>query len=310
MNVAAIDLGTNSTRLLVLDDDGRTVERRSEITRLGGALTATGRLDASGSDRTLDVLRDYRAAIDRHGVTKLRVVGTAATRQAAGADAFLAAVGDVIGQQPEVLSGAEEGRLTFLGATADLDPNAGPFLVIDIGGGSTELAVGPTVEAASSGLAGPAVSVASFDLGCVSLTESELVSDPPRPEELTNAIALAADELANARLLVPAIDDVHQVVGVAGTITTVAAIELGLATYDRQRVHGLALSKKAVEDVFRTLATEPLADRVHNPGLPRARADVIVGGCCILVALMRNLPAREIVVSDADLLDALAHSLR
>ena len=309
MTVAAIDLGTNSTRLLVLDDAGRAVERRSEITRLGGALTATGRLDADGIVRTLDVLRDYRTVIERRGVTKLRIVGTAATRQAAGADAFLVAVADVIGQQPEVLSGTEEGRLTFSGATADLDPNGGPYLVIDIGGGSTELAVGDP-DGAQSASFGSTASVISFDLGCVSLTESELVSDPPRPEELTNAIALAADELANARLHVPAIDDVNRVVGVAGTITTVAAIELGLATYERHRIHGLILTKDAVEDVFRTLATEPLADRIHNPGLPRARADVIVGGCCILVALMRNLPASEIIVSDADLLDALAHSLR
>jgi exopolyphosphatase/guanosine-5'-triphosphate,3'-diphosphate pyrophosphatase len=177
-------------------------------------------------------------------------------------------------------------------------------LVIDLGGGSTELAVGTPGDPA-----GPS-EVVSIDLGCVTITEAEVASDPPRPEELTNAIGAAADALADARRQLPLLDHVRRCIGVGGTITTVAAVELGLATWDRDRVNGLVLPRAAVEDVFRTLATESLADRKHNPGLPADRADVIVGGCCILVAVLRNLPADELQVVDADLLDALARTLR
>jgi exopolyphosphatase / guanosine-5'-triphosphate,3'-diphosphate pyrophosphatase len=301
VTAAAIDIGTNSTRLLVLDAAGRAVHRRTEITQIGRAIEGTGQLDPDGVARTLDVLRDYRAVLDRLGVTRVTVAGTAAVRRASDAAAFLVAVEEAAGAEPIVLSGAEEGRLTFVGATADLDPANGAVLVVDLGGGSTELAVG------QPGAADGPSEIVSIDLGCVTITEAELASDPPRPEELTNAIGAASH--ADARRALPLLEHVRTVVGVGGTITTVAAVELGLARYDRDRVHGLVLPRTAVEDVFRTLATEALADRVHNPGLQRERADVIVGGCCILVALLRNLPADELRVSDADLLDALARAL-
>lgn len=298
--VAAVDLGSNSVRLLVTDAAGRALERRAEITRLGAGLRTTGTLSPEGVDATDAVLRSYREALDRHGVARVRVVATAAARRATDTAAVLARLGATIGYEVEVLGGDDEAELSFAGAVADLDPAGAPFLVVDIGGGSTELAVGTDrVEAA-----------VSLDLGCVSLTEDELHHDPPLPEELTNAIGTAADAFADAWRRHPALRDPETVVGVAGTMTTLAAVELGLATYDRDLVHGLVLERATVEEVFRTLATERLADRVHNPGLPRPRADVIVGGLCIVVALLRNLPADAVRVADADLLDALAAGLR
>ncbi len=301
--VAAIDLGSNSVRLLVRDASGRTLERRAEITRLGAGLALTGRLSPDGVDATATVLASYRQALERHGVQAVRVVATAAARRATDTADALARLGDVIGAPVEVLSGDDEGRLSFRGATADLDPTDGPFLVVDIGGGSTELAVGGAAGR------GAIEAAASLDLGCVALTEAELHHDPPRPEELTNALGTAADAFGDAWRRQPALREGATLVGVAGTITTVAAVELGLAQYDHDRIHGLVLERAAVEDVFRTLATESFAERVHNPGLPRARADVIVGGLCILVALMRHLPADSLRVADADLLDALVGDL-
>jgi exopolyphosphatase/guanosine-5'-triphosphate,3'-diphosphate pyrophosphatase len=233
--------------------------------------------------------------LDELGVTALRVVATSAARDARNRATFLAAAADVMGVEPEVLSGMEEARLSFAGAVAGLDPAGGPFLVVDIGGGSTELAVGLVAADA----------VHSIDIGSVRLTEMELHHDPPQPEELTNALGIVEDRLDDALRLMPAAEDARTLIGVGGTVTTVAAIEIGLATYDRDRVHHFSLTRAAAEDVFRTLATEPLAARVHNPGLQPERADVIVGGCLILVAVMRRTHAAELLVCDADLLDAL-----
>jgi exopolyphosphatase/guanosine-5'-triphosphate,3'-diphosphate pyrophosphatase len=298
MPVAAIDCGTNSTRLLITDG-GRTLDRRMVITRLGRGVEATKRLDPDAIERTAAVLREYKAAMDAAGVTKVRVAATSAARDASNADHFFAAAEAAIGVRPELLSGLEEGRLSFAGATADLDPGRGPFLVIDVGGGSTECMVG-TREVES---------VRSFDVGCVRLTEKHLQSDPPAPEELANAIAEATDWFEDLVREVPAATAAQTVVGLAGTISTVAAVEIGLAEWDRDQIHHFRLTRAAIEDVFRTLATEPLADRLHNPGLEPARADVIVGGCCVLVALVRTLGLDEVLVSESDILDGLAASL-
>jgi exopolyphosphatase/guanosine-5'-triphosphate,3'-diphosphate pyrophosphatase len=292
---AAIDIGTNSVRLLVVDD-GRDLERRAVITRLGEGVDRTGELSDAAMERTLATLVDFRDVLDGYGVEAPRVVATSAARDARNRDTFFAAATDVLGAPPELLPGDQEARLSFEGAVAALDPAEGPFLVVDIGGGSTELAVGTST----------ADSVYSMNVGAVRLTELQLHHDPPQPEELTNALGLVEDRLDDALRAVPAAEDARTLVGVGGTITTVAAIEIGLAVYDRDRVHGFRLSRAAAEDVFRTLATEPLADRKHNPGLHADRADVIVGGCVVLVGVMRRLRAPELVVRDADLLDALA----
>lgn len=300
--IASIDMGTNSTRVLVGHPAGRgldILDRRMTITRLGQGLGAAGRLADEAVERTLATLRDYRAVLDTHGVERVRAAATSAARDAANRDEFFDAVEGVIGVRPELLSGDEEGRLSFLGATGDLDGARGPFLVIDIGGGSTEFIVGTTAVEG----------VMSVDIGCVRLTEKFLDHDPPLPEELTACISLADAYLDDVVREMPAAAEARTVVGLAGTITTVAAVEIGLETYDRDRIHHFRLTREATEDVFRTLATESLADRVHNPGLEAARADVIVGGCCVLVAVFRRFGLEEIIVSEADILDGLALSL-
>lgn len=300
--LAAIDCGTNSTRLLISEGVGRerhALERVNVITRLGQGVDATGRLDPAAIDRTIEALRGFRAAIDAHGATSVRITATSAARDASNALDFFDAAEAVVGVRPELISGEEEGALSFAGATADLDPADGPFLVVDIGGGSTECIIGTEQVAA----------VRSLELGCVRLTEKHLHSDPPAPEELVNAIGEATELYDDLLREVPQVLTARTVVGLAGTITTVTAVEIGLLEWDRDAIHHFRLGRAAAEDVFRTLATEPLADRVHNPGLEAARADVIVGGCCALVALYRTLGLDEILVSEADILDGLIFSL-
>jgi exopolyphosphatase/guanosine-5'-triphosphate,3'-diphosphate pyrophosphatase len=300
--LAAIDCGTNSTRLLVSRGEGRrweAVDRQNTITRLGQGVDATGRLDPEAIERTLAAVRIYQGSLERNGVEAVRITATSAARDSQNRDELFDALESIVGTRPELLSGDEEGELTFRGATAELDPASAPFLVVDIGGGSTELIAGTTsVEA-----------VRSIDLGCVRVTEKHLASDPPAAEELSNAIGEATQMFDDLLRTVPAFSEATTLVGVAGTITTVAAVEIGLLEWDRDQIHHFELTRAAAEDVFRTLATEPLADRLHNPGLEPARADVIVGGCCVLVALLRTLGADRLLVSEADILDGLVQSL-
>ena len=303
--VAAIDCGTNSTRLLVAGPGGATRERLMRITRLGQGVDQERSLAPEAIGRTVEVLREYRRVMDRFGVTRVRMTATSAARDAANRDEFFDAAEDVVGVRPELLGGDEEGRLSFAGATAELDPADGPFLVVDIGGGSTELAVGPV-----PGRRLEPSGVVSIDVGCVRLTERFLHGDPPRPEELAQALSIVRDHIDDVQREVPAVNDAARLVGLAGTVTTVAAVEIGLAAYDRSRIHHFLLTRAAAEDVFRTLATERRSQRIHNPGLEEARADVIVGGCLVLVAIMRHFGFDECLVSEADILDGLAMTLR
>lgn len=296
--VAAIDCGTNSTRLLVWDG-GRILDRRMRITRLGQGVDRTRRLAPEAIERTAAVLREYREVMDSFGVSRVRMTATSAARDASNRDDFFTAAREAAGVEAELLAGDEEGRLSFTGSTAGIDPALGPFLVVDIGGGSTEFVYGTTeVEA-----------VRSLDIGCVRITEKYLGGDPPRPEELSNAVGIVRDEVEQLVRDIEVIGQASTLVGVAGTITTIAAVEMGLVPYDRDRIHHFRLTRAAAEDVFRTLATERLADRVHNPGLERERADVIVGGAIVLVTLMRVLDFEECLVSEADILDGLAMSI-
>ncbi len=297
--VAAVDCGTNSVRLLVSADGRTTLERLMRITRLGQGVDATGRLDPRAIERTVAVLREYREVMDRFGVEHVRMTATSAARDAANRDDFFAAAEAAVGVRPELLSGEEEGRLSFLGATAELDPADGPFLVCDIGGGSTEFTYGTTEAEATI----------STDMGCVRITEAWLHSDPPSAEELSQALSIIDIHLDDVVRAIPEAAEARTFVGLAGTVSTAAAVEIGLAEYDRERIHHFRLTKAAAEDVFRTLATEALAERVHNPGLERERADVIVGGLCVLVAIMRRLGIAECLVSESDILDGLAMSL-
>ena len=301
--VAAIDCGTNSTRLLVAErgtnGSFRTLERLMRITRLGRGVDATGALEPVAIERTVEVLREYREVIDRLGATDIRMTATSAARDATNRDTFFAAATAAVGVEPELISGTEEAALSFRGATAELDPADGPFLVVDIGGGSTEFSFGTTVSEAAI----------SVDIGCVRLTEKFLLHDPPLPEELSNCLSIVELHLDDVRAAIDGLDQVRTFVGLAGTVSAAAAVEIGLATYARDRIHHFHLSKPAIEDVFRTLATETVEERKDNPGLEPQRADVIVGGLCVLVQIMRRFGFDECLVSEADILDGLAMSV-
>jgi exopolyphosphatase/guanosine-5'-triphosphate,3'-diphosphate pyrophosphatase len=299
--LAGIDCGTNSTRLLVADGSGKTVERLMRITRLGQGVDATGRLAPEAIARTVAVLEEYRKVLDQHGVERVRMTATSAARDASNREEFFTAATAAVGVTPELLGGDEEARLSFLGATSELDPADGPFLVADIGGGSTEFAVGSS---------GDPDGVLSTDIGCVRITEKFLHSDPPAPEELSQAFDVVRGHLDDVAMVIPSVSEVRRFVGLAGTVTTMAAVELGLAEYDRDRIHHFLLARAAAEDVFRTLATESRRRRLFNPGLEEARADVIVGGAIIVCAIMRYFEFSECLVSEADILDGLVLTLR
>ena len=299
--LAGIDCGTNSTRLLVADGSGKTVERLMRITRLGQGVDAAGRLAEEAIARTVAVLEEYRKVLDRHGVERVRMTATSAARDASNREEFFAAATAAVGVTPELLGGDEEARLSFLGATSELDADDGPFLVADIGGGSTEFAVGSS---------GDPDGVLSTDIGCVRITEKFLHTDPPAPEELSQAFDVVRGHLEDVARVIPSVKEVRRFVGLAGTVTTMAAVELGLADYDRDRIHHFVLTRAAAEDVFRTLATESRRQRLFNPGLEEARADVIVGGAIIVCAIMRYFEFSECLVSEADILDGLVLSLR
>ena len=296
-NVAAIDIGSNSTNLLVVDTAGKELVRQVNVTALGEGVARTGVLSPAAIERTLRVIESYARITAEHDA-ELHITGTAACRMASNTAEFFARVQTVAGRLPRVLSADDEARLAWHGAVASLPEIDGNTMVIDIGGASTELTVGtPQFEVIES---------VSMPFGVVTITEAELHGDPPRAEELSNAISMVGDAVDNAAIERPVLGDAARVIGVAGSIVTIAAIELGLREFDSSRLHGMQLSKDAAEDVFRTLATERLADRVHNPGLPVERAGVIVGGCCILVAIMRRLGLDHITVSTHNLLDGVA----
>jgi exopolyphosphatase/guanosine-5'-triphosphate,3'-diphosphate pyrophosphatase len=302
--LAAVDIGTNSVRLLVAEVDGvgreaeiTPVDRRMRITRLGQGVDRSRRLHPDAVTRTVDVLREYRVALDELGVARVRATATSAARDALNRDEFFGAAAAVLGVEPELLPGEEEARLSFIGATAELDEPA-PYLVVDIGGGSTEFVVGTSDP---EGLT-------SVDVGCVRLSEQFLTSDPPAAEELSEAVSVVRDHLADVDREVPAVRDAVTLVGLAGTVTTMAAVEMGLPEYDRDKIHHFRLERGAAEEVFRTLATETAEERRHNPGLEPGRVDVIVGGAIVLVTVLRYFGFDEVLVSEADILDGLVRS--
>lgn len=300
-NVAAIDCGTNSTRLLVADADGNTIERRTTITRLGEGVDRTNRLAPAAIARVMATLAEYRGILDDHDVHDpacIRVIATSAARDAHNRDELFDQIAATIGAAPELLSGDAEGRLSFEGATAELDAALGPYLVVDIGGGSTELVVGTTEP----------TGVVSLEVGCVRIAERFLRADPPDPGELSDALSVVKVHLDDVVRTVPKTLDAARLVALAGSATTVAAVELGLP-YDRERIHHFVLTRRAAEDVFRTLATESRADRLANPGLEPERVDVIVAGALLLVAVMRYFDFDDCLISESDILDGLVAGL-
>lgn len=299
MRVAVVDLGTNSTRLLVADvEDGRLaeVERRTRVTRLGEGVDASGVLAEAAVERVLTAVGDYRRSIDALGADRTVAVATSAVRDAANGDAFRAALRRRCGIDARTISGDEEARLTFLGATRGRDV-LGETLVHDIGGGSTEFVIGVPGVA-------PHFHV-STQAGSVRQTERHLASDPPPPAELA---ALAGEVRAIIEGAVPAAlrRETDQCVAVAGTATSLAAIDQRLDPYDPERVDGYRLSFASAEGILATLAELPLADRRRVPGLHPDRAPTIVAGAVILVESMRAFGLDSVEVSEADILHGAA----
>jgi exopolyphosphatase / guanosine-5'-triphosphate,3'-diphosphate pyrophosphatase len=300
--VAALDCGTNSTRLLIVDRDGSTHSRFMRITRLGEGVDATHLLAPNALERTLSVLAEYRIVMDDAGVTAARLVATSAVRDARNGDMFLRGAADVVGVPAELLDGQTEGALACRGATADLPAVPGDDVVVDIGGGSTELAVrrDGTVRAVS------------LDIGCVRLTERFLHDDPPAPDQLEAAARFVRSSLRHAEEEVPVLARLlpkSRLVGLAGSVTTLAALDLGLDGYDPARTHHAVLTLRAVEHWYGTLAGEPTAKRAQRRAIAAGREDVIPGGALVLHEVMTTFGFDQCVVSETDILDGLAMSL-
>jgi exopolyphosphatase/guanosine-5'-triphosphate,3'-diphosphate pyrophosphatase len=312
--VAALDCGTNSLRLLVADIDleHRTltdVERRMEIVRLGQDVDTTGRLAPEALDRTMAALSGYASLISRLGAEAVRMVATSATRDAANSGEFVRRVKDILGAEPEVLTGDEEARLSFTGATAELagdrsvDP---PCLVVDIGGGSTEFVLGR--PGPPGGPASEVMSAISVDIGCVRMTERHLRSDPPAPEEIAKATADidAAIEQAAGRV---AAREARTLIGLAGSVTTVAGIALDLPAYDAARLHHARIPAAQVHEVTERLLSLTRAERARIGVMHPGRVDVIGAGALILDRIMTPLGLGEVLVSEHDILDGIAWSV-
>jgi exopolyphosphatase / guanosine-5'-triphosphate,3'-diphosphate pyrophosphatase len=319
--VAAIDCGTNSVRLLVADaSDGHLhdVVRRMEIVRLGQGVDRTGRLAADALARTRTALADYAAQLRALGVRRVRMVATSATRDASNADDFRAMVVETVGVTPEVVTGDEEARLSFTGAVRglphDLPP---PFLVVDIGGGSTELVLGRPAPADTAGsvdaarsvdAAGSVDAAVSVDVGCVRMTERHLHGDPPTAAEVTDAEADVAAALDRALEVVPG-RDAATLVGLAGSVTTVTAIALGLPSYQPERIHHARVGYREVANVTGELLGMTRAQRLAVPAMHPGRVDVIGAGALVLRVVMETVGATSVVASEHDILDGIALSL-
>lgn len=296
--VAAIDCGTNSTRLLVADGSGLPVARLMRITRLGEGVDATGELSPEAIDRCLAVLDEYRQVMTLLGVGRARLVATSAARDASNGSVFLTEAARVTGIPPELLAGKEEGSLSMTGAVADLACEQGPFLVVDIGGGSTELVAG-------SGPDDPDLDVVSLQLGCVRVSERFLKSDPPSPEELVAAEAMVDETLEMAVAVHPRLLTARRLVGLAGTVTTLSALQHHMAEYDREIIHHSVLTADEISWWYQTLAAEGQSDRMARTGMVEGRQDIIVGGAMILNAVMERTGIDECLVSEADILDGM-----
>jgi len=302
MRAATIDIGTNSVLLLVADSEGGALSpvlERATVTRLGEGVDRNRRLLDSACERTLACLTDYAAELSKLGVDRLDAVGTSAMRDAVGGQEFVARAAAILGVAPRVIDGNEEARLTFAGALSGLS-QTGKVTVFDIGGGSTEIIVG-----SSSASERRIAAAISLDIGSVRLFERHVQSDPPSAEELRNVQRDIALALADA----PKPEPGATLVGVAGTITQLAALELELVQYDSTRVHGYTLTRSAVDRLLTHLASLTLAQRRVLPGMEPARADVLVVGSAIAQAVLEWSGAAELVVSDRGVRWGLAEEL-
>ncbi|MEU7604218.1 Ppx/GppA phosphatase family protein [Streptomyces sp. NPDC040724] len=318
--VAAVDCGTNSIRLLVADCDPVTgelaeLDRRMTIVRLGQGVDRTGRLAPEALERTFAACREYAAVIKELGAERVRFVATSASRDAENRGEFVQGVLDILGVEPEVISGDQEAEFSFTGATRELvahdlpqTPSGGtpmerPFLVVDIGGGSTEFVVGEDhVRAARS-----------VDVGCVRMTERHLVvdgvvTDPPAPEQIAAMRADIEAALDLAAETVP-LAEARTLVGLAGSVTTVAGIVLGLPEYLSEEIHHARISYEQVREVGERMLTATHAERAAIPVMHPGRVDVIGAGVLVLLAIMERIGATEVIVSEHDILDGIAWSI-
>jgi exopolyphosphatase / guanosine-5'-triphosphate,3'-diphosphate pyrophosphatase len=301
MRVAAIDCGTNSIRLLIADIDGnnfREVVRDMEIVRLGQGVDETGQFHPDAIVRTLTAVDKFAAEIAKRGVEKIRFCATSATRDATNRHLFVDGVRERLGIELEVITGEEEAALSFAGAIKDLDPTNGPFLVVDIGGGSTEFVFGTsTVEAARS-----------VNIGCVRMTERHFASDPATAEQIELARTDIQAAIAQAAAVVP-ITKAKTLVAVAGTATTVAAAALELPEYDRYAIHLSRISAQQTHDAASMFATSTRDQRLALGYMHPGRVDVIAAGSLVLSEIMKATGATEFVASESDILDGMAFSL-
>ncbi len=315
LRLASIDIGTNSTRLLVADCDGQrteTVERMMVITRLGEGVDEAGSLMPEAVERTVAALEGYRDVMAPLGPAGIAAAATAALRGCDNSWEFLDRAEGVIGVKPRVLSGDEEAMMSFLGAVSGLGEETagleGPVLVFDIGGGSTELIVGEA-GAARPGAAPDSLSMRSVNVGCVRMSERFLKTDPPSPvsvgrmeSHIVQAVKPAVSSLLGGEK--PAL-----AVGLAGTVTTLSGMNMGLEEYDTDRIHHSRLTRAKVEELFRKLASVELEERKKLMGLEPGRADIIVGGAAVLRVVMDLAGLDEILVSEKDILDGLVLDL-
>jgi exopolyphosphatase/guanosine-5'-triphosphate,3'-diphosphate pyrophosphatase len=302
VRVAAIDCGTNSIRLLVADDDGSRladVHRELRIVRLGQGVDRTGRLAPDAIERTRAALADYAATIADAGAQRVRMVATSATRDAENRGDFVEMVRATLGTDPEVITGQEEAELTFAGAVAGLEADDARVLVADIGGGSTELVLGEGAQV---------ISAYSMDVGCVRMTERHLDGDPPTPDQVERVVADVRSAIATARRTVP-VESAARFVGVAGTVTTVAAIALDLRRYEADAIHGRVISAADVHDVTARLLAMTHDQRAALPVMHPGRVDVIGAGALVLRTLVEEIGAGEVIASEHDILDGIALSL-
>ncbi|MFI0088529.1 Ppx/GppA phosphatase family protein [Streptomyces bobili] len=309
--VAAVDCGTNSIRLLVADAHPETgelaeLDRRMTIVRLGQGVDRTGRLAPEALERTFAACREYAAVIKEHGAERLRFVATSASRDAENRDEFVRGVLDILGVEPEVISGDQEAEFSFTGATRELtgrDDLAKPYLVVDIGGGSTEFVVGnDQVRAARS-----------VDIGCVRMTERHLVvdgavTDPPTERQIAAIRADIEAALDLAERAVP-LSEAHTLVGLAGSVTTISAIAQQLPAYDPQAIHHSRVSRDRVREITDWLLRSTHAERAAIPSMHPGRVDVIGAGALVLLSIMDRIGAEEVVVSEHDILDGIGWSL-
>jgi exopolyphosphatase/guanosine-5'-triphosphate,3'-diphosphate pyrophosphatase len=301
MRVAAIDCGTNSIRLLIADIDGgnfREITRQMEVVRLGQGVDKTGAFHPDAIARTLAAVDLYAAEIAKRGVEKIRFCATSATRDATNRALFIDGVKERLGIEPEVIAGEVEAVLSFQGATKDFDKAQGPFLVIDIGGGSTEFVFGTdSVEAARS-----------MNIGCVRMSERHFTGDQPDPGQIASAIEDIDEAIRQAAKSVP-ITDAKTVIMVAGTATTVAAAALDLPAYDRYAIHLSRISAERTHQISTELLRETREQRAAHGYMHPGRVDVIGAGSLVLDRIMLATGASEFVASESDILDGMAWSL-